>query len=145
MATTIAYAQALDFDRTIVGYQAHKWVYKKQQSRFGWRNYMFGKYVKKRWDVDILGTGTACMLGKAMPPLADLTSSAGFVDLRFANVQKDAGRRMCVLPREEGYLRANLPDHLFASSLLNLVGKTGRADLRAETALLISKCDQTVR
>ena len=141
VTTTLAQAKKLDFDTTIVGYQAHKWVYRKQLSRLGWRNFMFHKRVKKPCHADILGTGTACMLGKNMPPFADFSGSAGFVDIRFGNMQKDAGRGMCALPRDDGYLRGNLPDHLFGSSLLHMVGKTGRPDLVEETYTLISKCD----
>ncbi|MTE00265.1 hypothetical protein GIY56_08195 [Paracoccus sp. YIM 132242] len=136
---TLRQAEAFDLSRSIVGYQANRWTFKKAQGRHGWKTFMFFKPCRRAERVDVLGTGTACMTGRAMPRLGDLAGAAGFVDIRFATWQMDRGREFWVLPRGADDLRRNLPEDLKATSLFHTVATSGRADLRAETRALLDR------
>lgn len=59
---TIEHLETLGAKDTIVGYQGNTWKYKKRQARYGWQNHIFKKFLKKMTQVDVLGTGTACMI-----------------------------------------------------------------------------------
>ena len=142
---TLRQAERIGLDKNIVGYQANTWVYKKNLNSFGWRNFMFFKPLKKLCLVDVIGTGTACMLGKNTPMLLPLKGSEGFVDIRYSNIQKDNFRKCWSLPRAGEYLKRNLPDHLQGSSLFNTVTRNGTPELYGETSLLMSKIRATIK
>lgn len=139
MAETLRQAERIGLDDNIVGYQANVWVYKKKLSRFGWRNFMFFKSLNKPCLVDVIGTGTACMLGKNTPSLPLVRGSEGVVDIRYSNIQKHAFRKCWSLPRDAEYLKRNLPDHLQSSSLFNTFARKRTPELSRETSLLMSK------
>jgi hypothetical protein len=120
---------------------ANAWVFKKRKNTFGWRNYKFAKACKDMFAVDILGTGTAVMLGCNVPPLDKLSGAAGFVDIRFSQWQKDMGNHMWTLPRTESYLHDNLPSKLQETSLFHTVARSGGSDLESETRKLIAMAD----
>lgn len=135
---TLAAAEAIGLDKAIFGYQANAWVYKKAQGRFGWKNFMFFKELQKPFPVDIVGTGTACMLGRNAPPIQALSGSEGFVDIRFALWQQAQGNSIWALPRPDEYLGRNLPEHLQDSSLFHTVTRTFEGQIARETRQLIS-------
>ncbi|MFV0410317.1 MAG: hypothetical protein ACK5LJ_11665 [Paracoccus sp. (in: a-proteobacteria)] len=137
VAHSLAEAEPLGLDRGVFGYQANAWAYKKAESRYGWKNFMFFKELNKPHPVDVIGTGTACMLGRNAPPFAALAGSAGFVDIRFARWQQQQQNPCWVLPRPAEYLKRNLPEHLHASSLFNTVARSNNPELNHETRLLI--------
>lgn len=134
---SIGHLRELGIDDNIVGYQANRLKFKKRLGMYGWQNFMFFKEQAERVAVDVLGTGTTCMLGKNCPLIDDVQGSTGFVDIRFAQFQLDAGRRCWSLPRGTDDLRRNLPEELKASSLFQTVAFSGRADMRVEVRRLI--------
>lgn len=139
VARTLTLARQIGLRQNIVGYQGNAWVFKKRRNAHGWRNHLFFKACAGVFGATNLGTGTACMLGRNMPTLLDLAGSEGFVDFRFSRLQIEQGRQLWVLPRDQDYLARNLPDSLQESSLFNTVAKSGRADVRQETARLLKR------
>ncbi|RNF35514.1 hypothetical protein [Paracoccus methylarcula] len=133
VANTLALAERVGLTGNVVGYQGNAWVYKKRLSAYGWRNFLFFKPCPEIIGVTNLGTGTACMIGRHMPTIADLTGSEGFVDFRFSRLQIERGRSLWVLPRGDDYLERNLPEHLKGSSLFDTVARSGRLDVQQET------------
>jgi hypothetical protein len=136
---TLAFTDQLDLETNTIGYQAHAFVFKKQEDRLGWRNFAFGKKCPQIFKVDLLGTGTACLLGKNCPTLAEIQPCAGFVDLRFSRLQTKACVTMWVLPRDEGYLTNNLPDALWETSLFNTVNLKRPENLKREVRQLLQE------
>ncbi|GLQ35651.1 hypothetical protein GCM10007939_19340 [Amylibacter marinus] len=135
---SLSQAQEIGLDRNIFGYMANAWVHKKQQNKFGWRTYKFFKPVHKVFEVDIIGTGTALMRGDNMPPLDLMRAGAGFVDLTFANWQKQQQTRMWTLPRGADYLRANLPASLEQTSLFTRVAQNRSPQMMQEIRKIIA-------
>lgn len=136
---TLSFTAQLNLETNTIGYQAHAFVFKKQQDRHGWRNFAFGKKCPQIFKVDLLGTGTACFLGKNCPTLAEVHPCAGFVDLRFSRLQTKAGVTMWALPRDEGYLTNNLPDALWETSLFNTVNLKRPENMKHEVRQLLQE------
>lgn len=120
---TLELGERIDLTHNVIGYQANAWVYKKRLNTYGWRNHLFFQSCKKVFGVDVLGTGTACMLGANMPPLADVEHSKGYVDVGFSLWQRKQGNLMWTLPRDEDELKRNLPETLKESTLFNRVAR----------------------
>jgi hypothetical protein len=136
----MAEADRIGLEKNVIGFQGNAWVYKKGPDTMGWRNFMFFKAAKHTVCVDVLGTGTAMMLGKNAPPLKDMQSAAGFVDVRFALWQRSKGNTMWTIPRADDYLQRMLPEDLQDSSLFNTVTRNPPPQMQAETAQLIAGC-----
>ncbi|MBU3030934.1 hypothetical protein [Paracoccus marinaquae] len=139
VAHTLQAFDDLDPARDVAGYLGHAWVMKPKKGRPGWRNYMIQKRVPQIFKVDVLGTGTACQLGRNLPRLKDISTAAGFVDLRHARLHGRAGRSLWVLPRGDDYLRPNLPDELAGTSLFETVNRQLRPDMMREQKLLMQE------
>lgn len=134
---TIENLETLGAKDTIVGYQGNTWKYKKQKAKYGWQSHLFKNALKKMTLVDILGTGTACMMGASYPSLSDVRSAAGFIDYRFSRIQTSLEREMWALPREEGYLVLNLPENLKPSSLFETINRNPSINTQKEIQLLM--------
>lgn len=130
--TVMEQAKQVELEVNTIGYQGNAWVFKKQQDKFAWRNFLFFNACPKILGATVLGSGTACMLGRNMPSVADLAGSEGFVDLRFSRLLAERGVKLWVLPRSSEYLLRNLPDELQETTLFNTVAKKGREDVRKE-------------
>ena len=143
VVTLRAQADRIGLDKAVIGFQANAWVYKKGPAAMGWRNFMFFKAAKHTVCVDVLGTGTAMMLGKNVPPLKDMQTAAGFVDVRFALWQRGQGNTMWTVPRADEYLQRMLPDDLQDSSLFNTVTRNPPQQMQAEITELIAGCGET--
>ncbi|SLN57107.1 hypothetical protein ROA7450_02966 [Roseovarius albus] len=135
----LQFADKVDLEQNSIGYQAHAWVFKKRFGKHGWRNFLFGKECKKIIKVDVLGTGTVCAMGKNMPSLDDMITSAGFVDFRFSRHQIKCGVNMWTLPRDEGYVQGNLPDELWESSLFQTVNRQRAPGMQIEMRKLMQE------
>lgn len=138
VARTLAMFDILDPGRDVAGYLGHAWVAKPGAGRHGWRNYMFPKALAHVFKVDVLGTGTACQLGRNLPEPDRIAPAAGFVDLRHARLHVQAGRDLWVLPRPEEYLRDNLPEAMAESSLFRSVNRRRPAEMQRELAALMA-------
>lgn len=139
VARTLRGFDEVDPAGDVLGYLGNAWILKKKTGRHGWRNYMFHKAVAEIFKVDILGTGTACQLGRNLPALGDMVSAAGFVDLRHARLHGQAGRRLWVLPREDEYLRRNMPEELAETSLFETVNRARNSSMMDELGLLLAE------
>jgi len=137
VASTLAAFDRLDPDQNVVGHLGHALVMKPQLGRKGWRNYKFHSEVKDIFKVDILGTGTACQLGRILPSLEDMVSAAGFVDLRHARLHHLAGRSLWVLPHAEGAIHNNMTEALWETSLFKSVALARHPDTRGEYRRLL--------
>jgi hypothetical protein len=82
---------------------------------------MFHKRAPHLVKVDILGTGTACQLGRNLPRLHQIETAAGFVDLRHARLHTQRGRWMWAVPREHNYLTSTMSEDLASTSLFHTV------------------------
>ncbi len=136
---TLRFAEKIGLNDNSIGYQANAYVWKNQVASLGWRNYMFRKKNSNIFNVDILGTGTACFLGRNCPSLEEVEPCAGFVDFRFSRHQTQSGVKMWSLPREEGYLENILPQELADTSLFLRVNRKAPAAMRVEIKKLLSE------
>lgn len=139
VARTLRGFDDVDPGRNVLGYMGNAWVSKPGSGNHGWRNYMFHKAAGQIFKVDVLGTGTACQLGRNLPALADIVTAAGFVDLRHARLHGRAGRRMWVLPRGDDYLRRNLPEDLAGTSLFQTVNRARNPAMMDELARVLAE------
>lgn len=98
----------------------------------GWRTFPFTKRVAQTLKMDVLGTGTTCQLGRVLPSLEDMRTSAGFVDVRHAILHNRANRSLWLVPHGEDALRGILPEDLKASSLFETMNRVRHPDLMAE-------------
>lgn len=140
---TLKFGEKIGFEKNVIGYHAHAWVFRKNIKRMGWRNFFFHKQCGNIIEVDVIGTGTACFLGKNAPPYRFMESSSGFVDIRFSLYQRKMGNRLWTLPRDLNYLAQNLPDSLQESSIFNTVTRKGSLQISLETRELIKLSPQT--
>lgn len=137
VAQALAAFDRLDPGKDVVGHLGHALVMKKDIGRKGWRNFKFDRAVKEIFKVDILGTGTACQLGRNLPGLEDMASAAGFVDLRHARLHHLAGRSLWVLPHAEGAIHNNMTEALWESSLFKSVALARHPATRSEYRRLL--------
>lgn len=121
VARTLAGFDQLDPAENLLGFQGNAWVFKKQTGQWLWRNFLFHKPAQHITKVDVLGTGTACQLGRNLPVLDEMVTAAGFVDLRHALLHARAGRSMWILPREQDEIAGNMRQELRKTSLFNTV------------------------
>lgn len=98
----------------------------------GWRTFPFTKPVAQTFKMDVLGTGTTCQLGRALPGLENMKSSAGFVDIRHAILHHQANRSLWLVPHGEDALLGILPEDLKSTSLFETVNRTRHPDMMAE-------------
>lgn len=137
VARTLRGFDEVDPARNLLGYQGGAWVMKPKLGRHGWRAFLFHRRAPAMIKADILGTGTACQLGRNMPELDQIVSAAGFVDQRHARLHSAAGRHMWIMPREQDTLRSNMPDALRDTSLFETVQRTRHPGLLLENNLLL--------
>ncbi|TRW98744.1 hypothetical protein FNJ84_04100 [Paracoccus sp. M683] len=124
VARTIAAFDRLDPSDNVLGYQGNAWVFKDRKQKYGWRNFLFHKPARNVIKVDILGTGTACQLGRNLPSLDQVISAAGFIDLRHSRLHVQQGRSQWILPREKDEIASNMRAELWKSSLFACVHRT---------------------
>lgn len=129
---TVAVFDRLDPARNVLGFHGNAWVFKDQAQGWGWRNFLFHRQARQIVKVDVLGTGTACQIGRLLPGLDDMRSAAGFVDLRHAWLHNAAGRDMWILPRAEGELVNNMQEGLQSGSLFRKVHLARGPEMLAE-------------
>lgn len=98
----------------------------------GWRTFPFTKQVAQILKMDVLGTGTTCQLGRILPSLSDMRSSAGFVDIRHSILHHRAKRSLWLVPRGENAPRGILPQDLWPSSLFETVNRARHPAMMAE-------------
>lgn len=137
VARTLAGFEALDPGQNVLGFQGNAWVYRKQTDEWLWRNFLFHKPAQHITKVDILGTGTACMLGCNLPALDEVISAAGFVDLRHARLHAQAGRSLWVLPRAQDEIASNMQREYWQSSLFNSVQRARHPAMMREQQLMM--------
>lgn len=98
----------------------------------GWRTFPFTKPVVQTLKMDLLGTGTTCQLGRVLPLLEDMKTSAGFVDIRHAILHHQAGRSLWLVPHQEDALLGILPEEMKSTSLFETVNRAQHPDMMAE-------------
>lgn len=103
--------ERIDLTENVVGFQG------LVQTGRGVRTYHLRRKLGAIRGVGQLATGTALILGKYLPKLAQMEPAKGWVDVRFASHLADLGLRGWALPRQEGWLNSLLPEELQASSL----------------------------
>ncbi|WP_164682024.1 hypothetical protein [Fuscovulum blasticum] len=136
---TLEYTRKLPLDVNSIGYQANALVVKKDNDAPTWKNYFFHKKCGNIFKTDILGTGTACLLGCNYPSLDDISYSSGFVDIGVSLDQTRKGIHLWTIPREDKYLRSILPKDLEASTLFNTVNRAKSPLMMSHLRKLISE------
>ncbi|WP_299907847.1 hypothetical protein [uncultured Paracoccus sp.] len=139
VARTLAGFDDLDPGQNVLGFQGNAWVHKKQTDEWLWRNFLFHKPAQHITKVDILGTGTACMLGRNLPALDEVISAAGFVDLRHARLHARAARSMWILPREKDEIASNMQHAYWRTSLFNSVHRARPPEMQREHQLMMQE------
>lgn len=129
----------LDPLESVIGVLGHAWVNKGQTGKMGWRNYKITSAAKHYFKVDLLGTGTCCMLGRNLPELDTMRSAAGYIDIRHARLQALAGRQLWIIPRDDNFLKSNMPDDLMESSLFHTINRARDPGMMLEIRQLISE------
>lgn len=87
--------------------------------------------------VGIVGTGRACQIGRLLPPLDQMVTSAGFVDLRHARLYNNAGHSRWVLPHADNTIRSTMSDAFWDSSFFNTYARSRHPDMLAELRQLM--------
>ncbi|MFN3526221.1 MAG: hypothetical protein ACK4YU_09025 [Paracoccus sp. (in: a-proteobacteria)] len=139
VATTLSFFDQLDPMTNIVGHLGNAWIAKGKLGQMGWKNFMFHKRAPHLLKVDLLGTGTTCQLGRNLPRLSQIEDAAGYVDLRHAWLQAEAGRWLWVLPHPEAWMTSTMTDELRDSSLFETVNRVEPPLMRAELSAVLSK------
>lgn len=137
VARTLSAFDQLDPAANVLGFQGNAWMFKKQVNDWQWRNFLFHKPARHITKVDILGTGTACQLGRNFPTLEDMVSAAGFVDLRHALLHARAGRSLWILPRETDEIASNMRDDLRQTALFQSVHRARPPEMLREHRLMM--------
>lgn len=126
VARTLALAEALGWRGRAFGYQGH--VLLPGAGGLRWRNFMFHQALDRATGVSLLGTGTLCARGWAIPPLAEVEPLAGACDVAVSGWLAGRGILPWALPREAGWLSNRLPRKLRASSLYHTVARARRPE-----------------
>ena len=137
VAETVRVFDRLDPSANVLGHLGNAWVVKRATGRHGWRTYRFNRQVPQITKVDVVGTGTACQIGRLLPPLDAMVTSAGFVDLRHARLHHNAGHSLWVVPHADDAIRSTMSDALRESSLFNTHTRSRHPDMLAELGLLM--------
>lgn len=137
VARTLAAFDQLDPSENVLGFQGNAWVFRKQTDHWEWRNFLFHMPAQHITKVDLLGTGTACQLGRNLPPLDAMIPAAGFVDLRHARLHAQAGRSLWVLPRAKGEIASNMRNEFWKTSLFNSVQRARDPAMMREHQLMM--------
>ena len=136
VARTIRHFDRIDPAANVLGHMGHARVIKGETGLPGWRNYKFNQKVPQVFKVDVLGTGTTCVIGANLPMLEEMRTSAGFVDFRHARLHHLAGRSLWVLPHDQDDILSTMTDALWESSLFKTVNLAGDPGMRAELRAL---------
>lgn len=139
VSRTMAFFDDLPADRNVLGFLGNAWVAKDDKGQQGWKNWMFHKRAPHMLKVDILGTGTACQLGRNMPRLDQIEDARGFVDLRHARHHAQADRWMWVVPRQNGYLTSTMTGDLERTGLFHTVNLARPPAMVAELRALMAE------
>ncbi len=137
VSKTLAMFKRLDPQHHVLGHLGHAWLAKTPGGPMGWQNWLFRKKMGNLRKVDLVGTGTACQLGKNFPRLDQIESAAGFVDLRHARLHAEAGRWLWMLPHPAEWMVSTMTPDLKSTSLLYTVNKAAARPLRHEVFAVI--------
>lgn len=137
VAETLKLFGQFDPLKNVVSHFGNAWIMNKSKNAKSWKTYRFNRKVPQIFKADILGTGVACQIGSVMPSLEDIASAAGFVDYRHARLHTMAGRTLWVLPHEEGAIKSNLTDDLWASSLFETHNRARNPNMIVELRKLM--------
>lgn len=137
VAHTMSFFDRLDPAVHVLGYLGHVWNGPQTAAGGGWTNYMFANRSPRVLKVDLLGTGTACQLGRHMPRLDEIEDAAGFVDIRHARHHARDGRWMWIVSRQAGFMTSTMTKELWGSSLFKTVNCAKPPQLRSEIFNLI--------
>ncbi len=108
---TIAQADALGWEGNVFGYHGNA------LSDRGWVNFLFHQPLERATGVSLIGTGTMCAKGAAIPSLSEIEPHAGACDFAFGSWLNRQGILPWALPRAENWLTNELPHNLWKSSL----------------------------
>jgi hypothetical protein len=128
--------EMIDPTRNVLGLFGNVFGPKGPEKTLGWRTFAFTKPVVQTLKMDVLGTGTTCQLGRVLPLLEDMKSSAGFVDIRHSILHHRANRSLWLVPHQEDALLGILPEDLKSTSLFETVSRARNPDMMAEVQRL---------
>lgn len=126
----------IDPTRNVLGLFGNVFGRKGPEKTLGWRTLPFTRPVVQTLKMDVLGTGTTCQLGRVLPLLEEMRSSAGFVDIRHAILHHRANRSLWLVPHREDALLGILPEDLKSSSLFEAVNRARHPDMMTELQML---------
>ena len=132
VAESIQRLEALGLERCMWGYHGSLYVkpslrqllrspwllftYKRRVADFRSSGFGFFNALNEATIVDQIGTGTAIIRGKDMPPFEFMRTSIRYVDVRFARWCFERGIIPVCLPRDEDWLRiVNVNESIYSS------------------------------
>ena len=116
---TLEHIERCDMEASVFAYQGNAWI--REDGRIRTEAYMFRQPLDQITGAGLVGTGTVCTLGRHMPDMGTMESSAGFVDVRFCAHLFERNILPWVLPRAKKWLTSILPRELKANSLYQTV------------------------
>lgn len=121
VSRTLELIAPMGFDNGVYGYQGNALVPIKGRSN--WQNYLFRQSLDSVRGLSLIGTGTLCARGDAIPPLEVIEPMAGACDIAYGAWLHKKGILPWALPREAEWLTNDLPHNLRPSSLFVTVAR----------------------
>lgn len=126
VARTLELVAAMGFDGKVFGYHGNAYAHAAKGQPAIWHNYLFHQQLDSVRGVSIIGTGTLCARGDAIPPLTEIEPFAGACDLAFGHWIRRKSILPWALPRVAEWLTNTLPQNLRKSSLFATVHRERR-------------------
>lgn len=126
VARTLALAEVMGFDGRVFGYHGNAFARAGQDPFATWHNYLFHQELTETRGLSIIGTGTLCARGDAIPPLSEIEPFAGACDLAYGHWLRRKSFLPWALPRVAEWLTNTLPQNLRKSSLFVTVHRERR-------------------
>lgn len=134
VARTLALIEPMGLDGNVYGYHGHAFAPGSGGGYPVWHNYLFRHPLDRVRGATVLGTGTLCARGDALPPLSEVEAHSGSVDFAYGRWLHRQTILPWMLPREAEWLRNALPQNLRATSLFATVRRANHPEHRAVLA-----------
>lgn len=108
------------FDGNVFGYQGNAYA-PGPESAGMWHNFLFHQELTETRGLNVIGTGTLCARGDAIPDLSVIEPVAGACDFGYATWLREQEIHPWALPRDKDWLSNDLPRNLRDSSLFRTV------------------------
>lgn len=124
VARTLELIAPMGFDGRVFGYQGNAFAADGESPATPvWHNYLFRQELADVRGLSVIGTGTLCARGDAIPPLDAVEPFAGACDTAYGKWLRKSGILPWALPRPAEWLTNDLPHNLRKTSLFVTVAR----------------------